>query len=57
MGSNGGVASTVFVDGYLHGLWRRSPTGCVEVELFGPLGRAQRRELDAEVSAVERLLA
>ena len=57
MGSNGGVASTVFVDGYLHGLWRRTPAGSIEMDLFGRLSRAQRRELDAEVASVERLLA
>ena len=56
MGSNGGVANTVFVDGWLHGLWRRAESGALDVELFGRITRAQRRELDAEVAALERLL-
>lgn len=53
MGVNGGVASTVFVDGWLAGLWRPAPSGSIDVELFSRITRAQRRELDAEVAAVE----
>jgi hypothetical protein len=57
MGSNGGVAATVFVDGGLEGLWRTSPSGTVDVELFRGLSRSERDELDAEVAALETLLS
>jgi hypothetical protein len=57
MGLNGGMAETVFVDGMLEGLWRRTGSGALDVELYRPLTRAERHELDAEVAAVERLLA
>lgn len=56
MGRNGGVGNTVFVDGMLEGLWRQAGDR-VEVELFRELTRAERAELDAEVAALERLLA
>lgn len=56
MGLNGGVGSTVFVDGMLEGLWRETE-GRVELELFRELTRAERQELDAEVAALETLLA
>lgn len=57
MGANGGVGSTVFVDGELEGLWRLSPAGKVEVDLFRRLTRAERADLDDEVDRVSRLLA
>jgi hypothetical protein len=57
MGSNGGVGSTVFVDGELAGLWRLTPQRRVEVELFAQGSRAERADLDEEVARVERLLA
>ncbi|HET9861300.1 MAG TPA: winged helix DNA-binding domain-containing protein [Nocardioidaceae bacterium] len=56
MGLNGGVGNTVFVDGMLEGLWRETE-GRVELELFRELTRAERQELDAEVAALETLLA
>jgi hypothetical protein len=56
MGPNGGVACTVFVDGFMAGLWRRRGDR-VEVELPGPLTRAQRSELAEEVARLETLLA
>lgn len=56
MGRNGGTSSTVFVDGRLEGLWRESG-GRVEVELFRPLTRGEREELEAEVAALEDFLA
>ncbi len=56
MGANGGVGDTVFVDGWLQGLWRRTPSGSVDVQLFDRITRAQRRELDAEIAAVEQFL-
>jgi hypothetical protein len=56
MGSNGGVAATLFVDGELEGLWRTTASGAVEVELFRRLTRTERADLDAEVAALEQLL-
>lgn len=56
MGVNGGVRNTVFVDGYLEGLWRIAD-GRVEVELFRGLTRHEREDLDTEVEAVEAFLA
>jgi hypothetical protein len=56
MGRNGGVGSTVFVDGMLEGLWRQVGDH-VEVELFRTLTGAEKAELDAEVAALEELLA
>lgn len=53
-GANGGVSATVFVDGWLAGLWRVSGRR-VEVEMFGRLTREQRAELDAEVARAEVL--
>jgi len=55
MGSNGGVASTVFVDGFMAGLWWWRD-GRVVTELYRPLTRRQRSELDTEVDRVARLL-
>lgn len=56
MGRNGGVGATVFVDGMLEGLWRRTGDG-IEVQLFRDLTRAERAQLDAEVAALETFLA
>jgi hypothetical protein len=56
MGRNGGVSSTVFVDGMLEGLWRQEGER-VEVELFRKLTRAEQADLDAEVAALEQFLA
>jgi Winged helix DNA-binding domain len=56
MGSNGGVASTVFVDGFMAGLWWWRDGGVV-TELYRSLTRRQRSELDTEVDRVARLLA
>jgi hypothetical protein len=57
MGVNGGVGSTVFVDGMLEGLWRLTDAGAVDVELFRRLSRAERQDLDAEVGALELFLS
>jgi hypothetical protein len=54
-GSNGGVASTVFVDGFMAGLWRRRD-GHIRTELFRSLTRLQRGQLDDEIARVEQLL-
>jgi hypothetical protein len=55
MGSNGGVGSTVFVDGFLAGLWwwRNDK---LDLDLFRNLTRAQRTDLETEVGRVESLL-
>ena len=57
MGSNGGLAGTVFADGWLVGLWR-PVDGRVEVaETLRDLTSGEQDELDAEVARVEALLA
>lgn len=56
MGSNGGVGSTIFVDGFMAGLWWRRQ-GRIELEVFRDLNRSERAELDAEVAALETFLA
>jgi hypothetical protein len=55
-GPNGGLAATVFVDGFLEGLWRRTPSGAVDVRLLRALTAAERAQLDEEVARVEQLL-
>jgi len=55
-GANGGLACTVFVDGWLAGLWRAEGDRVGSVELFGTLTSAQRADLDAEVARVDVLL-
>ena len=56
MGANGGVGNTVFVDGFMAGLWWHRD-GRVELDVFRELTRAQRAELDDEVDRVEALLS
>jgi hypothetical protein len=56
MGANGGVGSTVFVDGFMAGLWWNRD-GRVELDLFRDLSRAERADLDDEVGRVEALLS
>jgi hypothetical protein len=56
MGPNGGMDATVFVDGMLEGLWRRTPGGAVDVRLLRALTRSEQAELDDEVARVEKLL-
>ena len=55
-GTNGGVGSTVFVDGFMAGLWWFRD-GRVELDLFRPLSRAEQSDLDDEVARVQALLA
>jgi hypothetical protein len=55
MGSNGGVGSTVFVDGFMAGLWWWRDD-LVDLELFRRPTRAQRTDLDDEVGRIESLL-
>ncbi len=54
-GPNGGVASTVFVDGFLAGLWWWRDDA-VALDLFGDVTPGRRRELDDEVERVTVLL-
>ncbi len=56
MGVNGGLCSTVFVDGMLEGLWRVEDSKPVVVELFRALTPGERRELDVELDQVTALL-
>jgi hypothetical protein len=56
-GPNGGLASTVFADGMLIGLWRPVDGRVVLEEPVRPLTPSERDELDAEVARVEALLA
>lgn len=57
MGVNGAQAMSLFVDGWLEGLWRLDD-GRVEVlELLRPLTRHEQAELDEEIARVETLLA
>jgi hypothetical protein len=56
-GANGGVANTVFVDGWLTGLWRVVDGRVEVVRLFRELTPAEREELDEEVRRVDDLLA
>ena len=56
MGVNGGVGSTLFVDGMIEGLWRVTD-GRVVVEPFRRLTRSEEVELDEEIARVEALLA
>ena len=57
MGANGGVAMTLFVDGWLEGLWRVADDRVDVVELFRDLTERERSDLDGEIARVESLLA
>jgi hypothetical protein len=56
MGTNGGVGNTVFVDGLMAGLWWIRD-GRIVRDVFKELSKREQAELDAEVAAVENLLA
>lgn len=56
MGRNGGLGSTVFVDGFMAGLWWWRD-GRVETDLRVRVTRQQRAELAAEVERVTALLS
>jgi hypothetical protein len=56
MGANGGVAMTVFVDGWLEGLWRHDRGRVAVLDTFRHLSRRERSELDDEIARVEQLL-
>lgn len=55
MGANGGVANTIFVDGFMSGLWWLRG-GHVVTEVFQPLSRSEASELGAEIWRTEELL-
>jgi hypothetical protein len=57
MGVNGGLCATVFVDGWLEGLWRVEDGKPVVVDLFRTLTKPERAELDEELDRVTALLA
>jgi hypothetical protein len=57
MGANGGVANTVFVDGWLTGLWRVVEDRVQVIDLFRDLTPPERSGLDDEISGVNALLA
>jgi hypothetical protein len=54
-GSNGGIGNTVFVDGFMCGLWWWRGDQVV-TDLFRTLTRAERADLDAETDRVTALL-
>jgi hypothetical protein len=56
MGLNGGMASTVFVDGMLEGLWRIEDGRPTVVDLFRTLTKAEQQQLDEELDRVTGLL-
>ncbi|GAA3829568.1 winged helix DNA-binding domain-containing protein [Nocardioides panacisoli] len=57
MGSNGGVGNTLFVDGWLAGIWKAEDGRVVVQKLLRDLTPAEQRELDDETARVEALLA
>ena len=52
---NGGVGNTVFVDGFMAGLWW-DRDGRVDLRMFRDLTRAERADLDVEVARTEAFL-
>jgi hypothetical protein len=56
MGTNGGIGNTVFVDGFMAGLWWWRD-GQVVTDLFRRLTKAERVELADEVDRVTALLS
>lgn len=56
MGVNGGTANSLFVDGWLEGLWRVEDGRVVVIETLRTLTRAERAELAEESARVEELL-
>lgn len=57
MGTNGGIGNTVFVDGWLAGIWRIVDDKVEIDRLHRDLTRSERAGLDEEVARVEELLA
>ncbi len=57
MGVNGGLASTVFADGMLVGLWRVTDGRVELLSTIRPLTKQEKSELDDEITRVNELLA
>lgn len=57
MGANGGVANTVFVDGWLTGLWRLVDGRVTVVDLFRELTPPERADLDDEIDRLDDVLS
>ncbi|MCR1782312.1 winged helix DNA-binding domain-containing protein [Nocardioides carbamazepini] len=57
MGVNGAQAMSVYVDGWLAGLWRAEDGRVALIRLVRDLSRSEQAELDAEIARVEDLLA
>jgi hypothetical protein len=57
MGTNGGMANTVFVNGMLEGLWRVEDGRPVVVELLRKLTADEQRDLDGQLERVAELLS
>jgi hypothetical protein len=56
MGLNGGMAMTVFVDGWMEGLWRIEDGKPTVVSLLRSLTKNEQRQLDDELDRVADLL-
>jgi hypothetical protein len=57
MGANGGVAMSMFVDGWLEGLWRIDDGRPTVVSVLRKLTKAEKSELDEEFDRVADLLS
>jgi hypothetical protein len=57
MGANGGVGYTLFVDGWLTGIWRVTDGQFEVVRLDRKLTKREQAELEEEAARVESLLA
>ena len=57
MGVNGGMASTLFADGMLVGLWRVTDGRVELLSTVRTLTKQEKSELDDEITRVNELLA
>ena len=55
-GTNGGVGNTIFIDGFMAGLWWVRD-GHVVTDVFRRLSKSEESELEAEVTSVGALLS
>jgi len=56
MGENGAQAKSLFVDGWLEGLWDLEDGRVKVLELLRPLTKTEQAELDSEAARVEDLM-
>jgi hypothetical protein len=56
MGTNGGVAGTILVDGWLEGLWRIEDGKATVIQLLRDLTTREARELSDEIERTQQLL-